>query len=70
MSDKFYITLSEDDQAMVHDCLSAGVCENAGELIRQGIELKHRQLNATRTENQRLRVGMTSLIERLERYQH
>lgn len=69
MSDKFFVTLDKSEQEKVQECLSAGLCDNAGDLIRQGIELSHRQLSMGKTSNQRLRTGLTSLLERLERYQ-
>lgn len=68
MGDKFYVTLSEADQALVQECLQAGLCTNAGDLIRQGIALSHQQLTASRTGNQKLQAGLTSLCQRLERY--
>ncbi len=69
MSDKFYVTLSAEDQAKVQECLQAGLFDNAGDLIRESIALSHRQVKMSRDHNHKLRVQLTSLCARLERYQ-
>lgn len=68
MSDKFYITLDEADKAKVQDILGSGQFSNAGEIIREGICLAHKRAETMRNTNQQLRAGLTSLCERLERF--
>lgn len=69
MSDKFYITLSDDDKTKVREILETGHFTNAGEIIREGIALSHKRIEGMRSINQQLRTGLVSLTERLERFQ-
>lgn len=69
MSDKFYITLSDNDKAKVQEILQAGQFSNAGDIIREGINLSHKRVESMRATNQQLRAGLVSITERLERFQ-
>ena len=68
MSDKFYITLTEEDQMRLKECLSTGTFDNAGDLIREGIQLSYRRAEYIKDQNWKLRAGLSSISERLARY--
>ncbi|MEL6112254.1 MAG: hypothetical protein AAFR20_05565 [Pseudomonadota bacterium] len=69
MSDKYYITLDDEDKAKVQEILETGRYSNAGDIIRHGIALSHKKLAVTRTMNADLRKGLAALTERVERFQ-
>ncbi len=66
---RFYITLTPEDQERVRACLDGGHFESAGDLIREGISVTHARTQKFTRMNEELRVGMTSIGSRLERYQ-
>ena len=66
MSDRFYITLDENDQEIVRTCLASGKFDNAGDLIRKSIALAHRQISQSIKLNQKLRDGVNGWRDRLK----
>ncbi len=67
--DKFYITLTKEDQNKVLECLASGRFATPSDFISRSIGQSHQGLEAARQVNQKFRTGITSLCARLERYQ-